>query len=363
MENLDIVNRRLYNQRLVGAPFERPEDVVSWLGAVQAQEYAGAKWSLAQRAGGLTDAAIDQAFAAGTILRTHVMRPTWHFVTPADIRWLLKLTAPRVKAAMAYYYRKFELDDAIFAQTNAVLAEALQGGKQLMRSELESALQQAGIITDNEDRERIGHIMMNAELDAVICSGGRRGKQFTYALLEERAPHATTLERKEAQAELARRYFISRGPATVYDYSWWSGQTVGDAREGLQMVASQLASAVIDDKTYWFSPDMSAGPAPPTAHLLPTFDEYFIAYKDRSAAFDPEYSGNHPEYMDQINRDNGQTIVIAGNVVGTWKRTFKKGAVLLALNPFSPLTEAQSAAVSDATERFGKFLQMPILLS
>ena len=223
MTTLDIPQQRLFNQRLAGNLFEKPEAVVSWLGAVQAQEYPGAKWSVAQRTKGLTEATIEQVFAEGAILRTHLLRPTWHFVTPADIRWLLKLTAPRVNAANASYYRKFGLDEAVLARTNTVIARALEGGKQLTRSELEAALQQAGLSTPADDRLRLAYIMMRAELDVLVCSGPLRGKQHTYVLLEERVPQAGTLERDEALAELTRRYFTSRGPATLKDYMGWSG--------------------------------------------------------------------------------------------------------------------------------------------
>src|SRR6266498_1240353 len=182
---LDILRQRLHNQLLSQTKFIQPSQVVAWLGAVQSQDYAGAKWALAQRTEGLTDAAIEQAFADGEILRTHVLRPTWHFVTPTDIRWMLELTAPRVRAAMAYMDRQLALDKAIFKKSNAALVKALRDSKQLTRSELTSVFQQAHI---NVDGLRLGHILMHAELDGIVCSGGRRGKQFTYALLDERAP-------------------------------------------------------------------------------------------------------------------------------------------------------------------------------
>src|SRR5712691_6941388 len=272
MTNLDIAHQRLHNQRVAGAPFEKPVDAVTWLGAVQAQDFAGAKWALGLRMQGATDESIEQAFADGTIFRTHVMRPTWHFVSPADIRWLLALTAPRVHAASAYHSRRLELDEVAFRSTNAVLTNALQGGKQLTRDELASTLQQAGIVTEGE--QRVTYIMMRAELDGIICSGARRGKQFTYALLEERAPQARTLERDEALAELTRRYFTSHGPATLQDFVWWSGLTGADARVGLAMVKSQLMHEVVDGQTYWLSTAMpTAKDMSPTAYLLPNFDE------------------------------------------------------------------------------------------
>src|SRR5690348_9989844 len=205
MTNLNIAHRRLHNQFLSQQTFEKPEEVVQWLGAVQSQDYGAAKWALGLRLCGAIDDVIEQSFASGQILRTHIMRPTWHFVTPADIRWMLMLTAPRVHAASAYYYRTSELDDALFARSNAVLVEALQGGKQLTRTELASALQRAGIACDN--LLRLGYIIIHAELDGIICSGARRGKQFTYALLDERAPQTRVVEREEALAEFALRYF------------------------------------------------------------------------------------------------------------------------------------------------------------
>jgi hypothetical protein len=357
MTTLDIARRRLFNQHLVGASFERPDEVVRWLGAVQAQEYAGAKWGVAQRTQGITDAAIDRAFAAGTILRTHVMRPTWHFVAPADIRWMLTLTAPRVHAANAYYYRKLGLDTSVFAHSNAVLAKALQGGKQLTRPELASELQRAGITTSTDDRLCLAYLMMRAELDGTICSGALRGKQHTYALLDERVPPARTLERDEALAALTRRYFISHGPATLKDYVWWSGLSASDARAGLDMLKSEFVQEVLDGTTYWLS---SNAPAPqealPIAHLLPAYDEYTIAYKDHSNVLDPQY-------LKQVISANGMVIVVDVHIVGTWKRTFKKGAVVIALSPFTPLTEAENRAVVASAHRYAAFLEMPVVLA
>lgn len=223
---IDLVRRRFHNQKLARSRFHRPAEVVAWLGAIQAQDYAGAKWAIGLRSTGLRDAGIEQAFNEGAILRTHLMRPTWHFVTPADIRWILALTAPRVHAVNAYSYRKFGLDRGIFARSRVAFERALQGGKQLTRLELASVLGRAGIPAESL---RLAYLMMQAELDGVICSGARRGNQFTYALLDERAPHVKNLEREEALAELTRRYLSSHGPATLSDYVWWSGLTARDA--------------------------------------------------------------------------------------------------------------------------------------
>ena len=359
MTNLDIAQQRLHNQLITGQTFEKPDDVVKWLCAVQAQDYAAAKWAVGLRLQDATDESIEQAFADGTILRTHVMRPTWHFVSPADIRWLLVLTAPRVKATIAYYDRTHGLDDTVFTQTNALLAKALQGGKQLTRAELVPVLQQAGIATDN--LQRIGHVIMHAELDGVICSGARRGKQFTYALLDERAPQARTLDHDEALAEFASRYFTSHGPATLQDFVWWSGLSTADARAGLEMVKTQLIQEAVDGQTYWFSMSTpSAQDIAQNAYLLPNFDEYIVGYTDRSAIFDT----SHTQKLDA--RGNvlfNHTIVLDGRVIGTWKRTLKKDTVILSPTLFTPLNEAESRAFASSAHRYGEFLGLSVNLN
>src|SRR6266487_145758 len=359
MTHLNIAQQRLHNQLITQQTFEKADDVVRWLCAVQAQDYAAAKWALGLRMQNSTDDMIEQAFTDGTILRTHVMRPTWHFVLPADIRWILMLTAPRVLATIAYYDRTLGLDDTVFTHTNTVLAKALQGGKQLTRAELASVLQQAGIATDNV--QRIGHVLMHAELDGIICSGARRGKQFTYALLDERAPQARTLDRNEALAEFARRYFTSRGPATLQDFVWWSGLTVADARIGLEMVTSQLLYEIIDGQTYWFSPSTSpAKDLSQTVYLLPNYDEYIVGYTDRSAVFD----ASDMQHLDARGNVLFQhTIVLNGQVVGIWKRTIKKDEVILTPSLFTTLNGAETRALAASAERYGAFLDTPVNLS
>ena len=353
MTPLDITGQRLCNQQLSATTFTQPHEVVQWFGAMQAQDYAVAKWAIAQRAHGLTDAALDQAFAEGTILRTHVLRPTWHFVTPADIRWMLQLTAPRVNALSAYYYRKSELDDAVFRKSNTVLAKALRGGKQLTRPELATALAQAGIATDNL---RVTHLMMRAELDAVICSGARHGKQFTYALLDERAPATKALPREEALAELTRRYLHSRGPATAADFAWWSGLSLTDARRGFASVQSQFNQATMGGQTYWF-PDSTPPVGSPMAHWLPTYDEYLIGYKDRSAAV-------YPAHAEKIIGGEvfTSTLLLNGQTAGVWKRTLQKSEVVIEAQLFAPLKKAEQKVATQAAERYGAFLGLPVML-
>jgi hypothetical protein len=345
------LRQRLYNQQLTQPQFTTPVEVVAWLGAVQAQEYPGAIWSVGQRMLGASEARLNEAFDSGAILRTHVMRPTWHFVAPADLRWLLALTAPRVHAFNASYYRRFELDTGVLKRCHAVLVRALRGGQYQTRVELQKALQQAGI-----DRTGIGLglIMMHAELEGLICSGPKRGKQFTYALLEERVPPAPALSREAALAELVRRYFTSHGPATVHDFAWWSGLTVADARAGLAMWGNRFEHATVNGKEYWFAP--AAPPAiPRRALLLPTYDEYGIAYKDRGAFYDPADVGK-PEagYLEGFPN----LLVLGGRVVGLWRRELGKHTVTVTTRNWRELSAAEQRQFTSAAKRYADFLEL-----
>lgn len=351
---MDIALRRLASQHLTKPPLTDPAEVVRVLGAVQAQDYGGAKWALGMRTRGSTDASIERAFADGSILRTHVLRPTWHFVTPADIRWMLELTGPRVKATMAYYDRKLELDDALFRRSNAAIARALRDGNQLTRTEIAEVLRRAGVPAKGS--QRLGHLLLRPELDGLICSGARRGKQFTYALLEERAPAAPAMSRDESLLELTRRYFATRGPATANDFAWWSGLTVADAKRGAEMAA--LEREVIDDRTYWSDPSAPVSRSRAAgALLLPNYDEYFIGFKDRSAIGQRLALREAASFGDALF---AHIVVVGGQVVGGWKRTVGKGVVAVHLRLLTRLTPKERRAVDAAAGRYGSFLGVEV---
>ena len=352
----EVVPRRLAGQLLTTPRATQASDVVRALGAVQAQDYGGAKWALAQRTRGATDAAIEREFSEGAILRTHVLRPTWHFVGPKDIRWMLALTAPRVRAAMAYYDRQLELDAGVFRRSNTAVTKALTGGKHLTRPELGTVLERAGVrITSGQ---RLGHLMLRAELDAVVCSGPRRGKQFTYALLEERVPPAAPLERDEALLKLTSRYFTTRGPASEQDFAWWSGLTMSDVKRGLQIAGRKLQHATLDGRDLWFA-ERPVLKASPRVYLLPNYDEYFIGYKDRSAI------GQRLGAKKVATRGNAfmaHIVFVNGQLVGGWKRAFQGKAVVVELDLVTRLTRAERVRVAAAARRFGVFLGLPVTL-
>jgi len=347
-----IARRRLVSQHLVVPANLRAAEVVGRLGAVQAQDYAGAKWAVGQRAKALVDADIETAFTRGEILRTHVLRPTWHFVLPEDARWMLELTAPRMKAASASQDRHLGLDEKIFRKSNALLERALRDGKQLTRAELRGVLQRAGVSVPTG--QHMGNLLFRAELDRVVISGARRGKQLTYALFDERVPRTSPRDPDEALAELASRYFATRGPATVLDFVWWSGLRVAEAKRAIEI--ARLKPETHDGRSYWSAGDtVSSRNAAPLAHLLPNYDEYFIGFKDRSAF--AERLGRRPRV--QFDGLIGHGIFIDGQFVGGWRRTPGPKGVL-SLRPLVRLSATERELVRAAGRRLEEFLGVPV---
>jgi hypothetical protein len=344
-ELVSIAEQRLRNQLITRPGPRRPEKVVAWFGAMQAQEYGPAKWAIGLRSPGTTDAAVERAVAAGRILRTHVLRPTWHFVTPADIRWMLELTAPEVHRRMAAYNRQLGLDLKVTTRAVAVIERALGDGGPLTRPELGVELERAGLPGKGTE---LAHIMMFAELEGVICSGPRRGSRFTYALLADRAPAAPRLPRDEALAELARRYLRSHGPATVRDYVWWSGLKTADAKRGLEMTGAR--GREVDGHRYWSLTRTGRDPEPTAdVHLLPVYDEYLVAYRDHRAVPRAAYTFGGVLHA----------LVIRGQVAGTWKTRADRVGISVNLAAHRTLSADERRELALAVESYGRFLGVP----
>jgi len=330
-----IAPRRLVNQALTGSPFGKPEDVVGWFGAMQAQEFEPAKWAIALRMRDGRRSAIGQAIDDGRILRTHAMRPTWHFVRREDFHWLMALTAPRVHQACAYHRRFVELDARTLTRATTVVERALGDGTFLTRQELGEHLRRARLPMAGQ---RLAVVAMFAELERVICSGPRRGKQFTYALVSERAPRADPLARDEALARLCRLYFTSHGPATARDFSWWSGLTMMDAKRGLDIIKAR--SEHVDGLTYWSAgASRRAGRRNDPVHLIPIYDEYVVAYRDRVAVPHGVLFRNF--------------ILVRGQVAGGWERRRADGTIRLM--PSGSLRREEDRALTKAAARFVEF--------
>ncbi len=354
----DIATLRLMNQQIARAAYNTPAEVVAAMGAMQAQDYMGALWSIGLRLPHATEADIEQAITERTIVRTWPMRGTLHFVAPADVRWMLELLTPRIVAGSAGRHKQLGLDAAIFTHSRKILTKALQGGQRLTREDAMAVLERNGISTAGQ---RGYHILGRLAHDGLICFGPRAGKQHTFVLLEEWVPAARKLERDEALAELARRYFISHGPATLQDFAWWSGLKISDARAGLAMAASHLVQESVGGMDYWMRADAHSMPhVAPSTFLLPGFDQFLLGYTDRSAALAPQHA------QKIIPGGNGMfmpTLVVNGQVAGTWKRTITKKAVTIELSPFAALKKPETQAIAIAVQRYGQFLGLAVQLS
>ncbi|PZF83753.1 winged helix DNA-binding domain-containing protein [Jiangella anatolica] len=357
MDEVELVRRRLRTVGL-GGPLDAatPGEVVAWFGALQSQDYHPAKWAVGQRLGGaVTDAGLDRAFDDGELLRTHVLRPTWHFVTPDDIGWLLALTGPRVHVLNGYAYRQFDLDDAVLRRGTEVIAGALAGSTYLTRAQVGDVLASAGIVAE---RFRLAYILMFAELEGVVCSGPLAGKQHTYARLDERAPNARTLDRDAALAELTRRYFTSHGPATVKDFAWWSSLTRTDIAAGLALAGDALESHEVDGVTYWAAAGTADGPGAgdvdeTAVHLVQAYDEYLVGYTESKRLLD--LSG--VAAGTRLDGAANSVLLLGSQVAGRWRRTLKPGEVHLDVGLYEPFRAAVAPGLQAAADVHGAFVE------
>ena len=350
MTSPSIVAQRLYHQYVSRPGLATPAEVVRWLGAVQAQELPGALYAVGLRMVNATESAVERAIADRSIVRTWPMRGTIHFVPAEDARWMLKLLARRTNQQAASASRRAGLTDDGFARAGKTLTRTLQGGRVLARKELYAALEAAGIATGDS---RGLHLLGYWAREGLVCLGPRQGKQPTFTLLDEWIPNARQLEGDAALAELAQRYFTSHGPATAHDFAWWSGLTLTEARRGIAQVERSLQRDTIENQTYWFAAPPAPFPAPARdVYLLPQYDEFTVAYKDRAIARDPAFP-NDPFLI------LGPVVVVDGRVTGVWKRTLAKDAVRLTITLYVALGKRRRDELEGAVERYGQFLGLP----
>lgn len=357
MTPFDIARHRLRNQQIVHSSFERPGDVVAWMGAMQGQDYPGAKWSVALRLGNATDSDIEQAINNRGIVRTWALRGTLHLVAPADVRWMLDLLQHRLEKGYAFQYRNLGLDPRTLLKTNALLEKALEGGHQLGRRELAAILEQKGIAHTDV---RMGFILLYAATQKLICLGSRKGKEFTYTLLDEWIPGTRPLSHDEALARLTARYFNSHGPATIKDYSWWSGLTLTEARRGLEMVQKDFEAVVSEGQEYWMPRNTEPLRKSTQVQLLPGFDEFVLGYADRSPCLEEQFN---KLVTGSKNGLFSATVVTDGQVRGTWRRDMVKKENVISVQPFTSFTPTQQKAITAAVKRYGTFSKMPAVLA
>jgi hypothetical protein len=355
MKHGDILKLRLANQLITNRRSETPAEVVSTLLAIQAQDYAGSKWSIGLRLPGGTEVQVEKAITDRTIIRTWPMRGTLHFVAAEDARWMLKLLTPRIISRTAGRYRQLELNDAIFGKCRDLLVKYMQGGKQLMRNEVYAILESNGIATDGQ---RGIHVINHLAQLQVLCHGSHNDKQPTYVLFDEWVSVSKELEGEEAIAELALRYFMGHGPATLQDFVWWAGLKISDARKGLEAVATQLCRIDVEGELFWTAPDLLDLPLPKSVQLLPGFDEYMLGYTQRTLMVPEQHL---PKIVPGGNGMFMPTLVIDGKVVGLWKRTFQRNGVKVQLFPFGTLNKVNQAKVDHAIRLYGVYLGKEVL--
>jgi hypothetical protein len=347
-----IGSLRLGAQRISRSELRTPAEVVAWLGAVQAQNYDAAKWAVGLRLAGrdVSERSIDEAVADGSILRTHALRGTWHLVHRDDLRWLLDLVGPRVIARHARRYRELELDASTFRRSARIMARALEQDGDLTRDELRTRLDRAGVSTEGQ---RLPHLLQRAELEQIVSSGVPRGNSATYALLDRRVPPTKTRRTgDDALAELAWRYFQSRGPATLDDFVWWSGLGASEARRGLEGALPTLSVETLAGQAYFGAQRASSTAATQGVFLLPAFDEYLVAYRNRDAVLAHEHAG-------LINAGGGlldPCVVEGGRVVGVWRRVVARARVVIEVEPFGASPPRQRRAIEARARHYGAFL-------
>ena len=352
----DVVHLRLLKLGLSRPADTDPVATVHRLGAVQSQDYGPATWSLGQRIPGLRAADADRCFDSGELIRTHVLRPTWHFVAPRDLRWLLALTAPRVHQLNAYYYRQVGLDTEVLAASRAAIERVLADGEPRTRKQVLEGLAAAGVPVAGMAGT---YALMHAELEGVVCSGPRIGRHHSYVLLDARVPPAPPAEAAlaadpdAALTELVHRFFASHGPATVQDLRAWASLTVADVRRGLEAAGDRLASAVVGGRTLWFEPPADPFRAPsPAVHLLQAYDEYLVGHADSRDLILP--AGEY-DLWGLRRRFNG-VVVLDGRVAGDWRRRVTRGRVVVEVHPLRPFEGASADALQAAADAHGRFL-------
>lgn len=352
MRNQSIRAIRMSSQQLAEPAFDKPEDLVSWMGAVQAQDYAMCKWAVGVRLKQATLQTVEQALNEGRILRTHVMRPTWHLVPAEDICWMLKLSVQHVKSAVRSRDVMLGITEPIYTQSNRLMEKMLEGNKSLTRQEIALNLSRAGLAADSP---RMNHFLMRAEAEGIICSGVDKERKTTYALLEERLPPGAVKElpKEEALAKLAERYFRSHSPAGLSDFAWWSGLSLTDARQAVRLIEQQLIAGRFDEQKLFVHQSCKEARDTNILHLLPAYDEYLISYKDRTAVLNSE---DHPQAFTKqgIFYPN---IVYRGLVVARWRKTTHKNQLHIETTNFHQSPTLPESLQHLAVERYKAFVK------
>lgn len=353
MDLRKLVTTRLKNQQLLHPTLDDPADVVKWFGAMQAQDYLASLWGIGCRTHHSIEKDVEQAIIDRKIVRSWPLRGTLHFVSANDIHWMLELSKARIDSKHGNRIKKdYNLNEKVFTRCKKILEKALTNNQFLTRDELYEVLEKSKISTG---LQRGLHIISELARDGFICFGARKGKQQTFVLLDSWIRSPKKIKRDEGIVKLAERYFTSHGPATLSDFTWWSGLSPAEAKSGLEQIKSNLHHEDLDGNRFWMSSSAlsSQKTNASTIHLLPSFDEYVISYANRSAVLEDMY------FRKMVFTSNGifnPVVVINGHVVGLWKRSFKNKGVEIDLKPFTSFSETQRKGILLSAKRYGEFV-------
>ena len=342
-----IASCRIASQLIGAAKLKTAGQVVGHMGAMQAQDFGMVRWAVALRSAGLTEKDVLGAYNKGEILRTHVLRPTWHLITNDDADWLIQLTAPRLLSALTTWNKKLNLTGSVYARSHKALEKAMAAGT-ITREAAVAALKVARPAFPPGSHTLL---LFRAEVDRLIISGPLVDGEATYTLFDQRVKKRWDLPRDEALARLAERYFKSHGPASLEDFTWWSGLKVGDARNAMESVRDRFVAETISGTEYFMASDLK--PSQMGIHLLPAFDEFIISYANREAALAKKHQA-------KVMTRNGlfrPTIVSDGQVIGTWKRKPRKAEINFESDFFEKPGQKTVAAVDEAAAGLVHFLQ------
>lgn len=353
MKSAALIARRMHGLRLhARARTASVLETVTWLGALQAQDYESGLWAIGARMTNTTRGDIEQSLARREIVRTWPMRGTWHFIPAADVRWMQDLLATRLLPAIRKRSADFGFDEATISRCRNHVVKALEGGRSLPREQLVQRLAQAGSAAGSQAGN---HLLRRFGNEGLLCNGVAAGKEPTFTLRDEWVSKPAKLDRDAALAELALRYFRSHGPATLHDFVWWTGLSVGDARTAIAAAGPMLTRRVIGEREHWSTGDADA-PAVSEVELLPAFDEHLLGYQDRSAVLDDDRADSVCPGGNGVFRP---TLAVKGRVAGLWKKKETAKKVTIEVMPYAELSKATQSETEKAARRFGEFYGKP----
>jgi hypothetical protein len=349
---MHIPHHRLHTQQIAQQQFHQPNELLNWMGAMQAQDYEMSKWAVALRLPDANENKIETALNNGELIRTHILRPTWHIVSSENLRWMLDLSAPQLSRTLNSYSKSVGMDGKTLLQSEKIILKLLAKKNHCTRDEIMSILQKEKI---NTDGYRSAHIMFHCELNGLVCNGIRKGKEITYALLDERVLQSKKINRDEALAKLATIYFQSHSPATLKDFSWWSGLNQTDAKKAIDFISKNLEKFEMGEQTYFVSTPLSFGEGQGVRlneiHLLPAFDEYIISYNHRFDVIDK----NHAPKVFTNNGIFKPMIVHDGKIIGIWKRTLAGKKLKTEIFPFEKISKQTELKIEKKMEGFKNY--------